>query len=84
MLEYLKQYHFQNNLRALEDNRNFLQLSKISLDTLIPLLVEYHAFANDKANATINNIMENYFNRNNIRATDFFKEYEVEPLMIIW
>ena len=39
MLEDLKKYHFQNNLRALEDNRNFLQLNKITVETLICLLI---------------------------------------------
>ena len=28
--------------------------------------------------------MENYFNRNSIRAADFFDEYDVESLLAIW
>ena len=28
--------------------------------------------------------MENYFNRNSIRAADFFDDYDVESLLNIW
>lgn len=85
LLHELKAFHFENNLRALEESRNFLQLNKISLTTLIPILLEFSVFENSQAsNSIINNIMENYFNRNNIRAADFFEDNDVEPLQIIW
>lgn len=38
----IKKIHIDHNLRALESNKNFLQLNKISLQTLIPLLLEYY------------------------------------------
>lgn len=38
----IKKVHIDHNLRALESNKNFLQLNKISKSTLIPLLLEYH------------------------------------------
>ena len=89
LLEDIKQHHFQNNLKSLEDNRNFLQLNKISIKTLIQLLMEYYFQVsmnenNERSCSIINNIMETYFNRNNIRATDFFDENEVESLQTIW
>lgn len=82
--EEIKNYHFETNLKCLEDNRKFLQLNKISLETLVPILLEYHRKMGENGNTTINNILENYFNRNNIRPADFFEEYDFEFLQVIW
>ena len=39
IVEEVKKHHFQNNLRALEDNRNFLLLNKISEHTIVVILL---------------------------------------------
>lgn len=41
LVKEFKTHHFCNDLRLLEDNRNYLQLNKITTDTMNTILVEY-------------------------------------------
>ena len=83
-MEEVKKFHFDNHLKALEDNRNFLLLNKISINTLIVILLEFYELENEKSFPIINGILENYFNRNNIKAIHFFEEEDTEILQSIW
>lgn len=50
-----------------------------------PLLLEYFGKVEDQGASIINNILENYFNRNNIRPLDFFEKHDdVDVLLNIW
>jgi hypothetical protein len=82
----IKKIHIENGLRALDSNRNFLLLNKISVETLVSLLIDYYHYERSEEGAkVINNILQNYFNRNNILAVEFFeREENVGVLLRIW
>ena len=57
----------------LSSSKNYLQLSKITQETLNGLLLGF--IENNERDITdpiINSILENYFGRNDIRANDYF------------
>ena len=41
LVDKFKTHHFYNDLRLLEDNRNYLQLNKISAAHINIILIEY-------------------------------------------
>ena len=56
----------------LSSSKNYLQLNKITSETLNPLLLGYMELKGSEADETVNSVLENYFGRNDIRANDYF------------
>jgi hypothetical protein len=73
--EGFKNYHFDSKLKILESSKNYLQLNKLSQITLANLLLDFHVLKVDKGDQIISHIMENYFNRKNIRPALFFNQF---------
>lgn len=69
----IKNFHFDTKLKILESSKNYLQLNKLSEATLSSLLLDFHALKVEKGDQIINHIMENYFNRKNIRPGVYFR-----------
>lgn len=72
--EYICHLHFQNSLRTLESSKNYLQLGKLSPESLNYLLLNYLNKEGLAAAKTINTILENYFNRKSIRPADYLDD----------
>ena len=70
-------------MKLLENNKNYLQLNKISIDTLNTILIEYEDLFGEESHQTINNVLENFLNRNNLSASIYFTP-EIEVLKKIW
>jgi hypothetical protein len=58
----------------LASTKNYLQLNKISHNTLNRLLLEYSDLKGEEADQTVNSIIENYLGRNDIRPNDYFTQ----------
>jgi len=69
---------------VLASTKNYLQLNKLSQNTLNNLLLEYSELKGEQADSTINSIIENYLGRNDLRPNDYFIQPNLEPLLIIW
>jgi hypothetical protein len=82
--QYVCLYHFENGLKALESTKNYLQLGKLSEDSLNYLLAEYLRMQGETAEPVINHILENYFNRKSLRPADYFLPPALAPLRAIW
>lgn len=82
--EEVKKHHFELKLSLLASTKNYLQLNKLSPKTLNTLLLDFSEIHGDKADQTINTIMENYLGRTEIRANDYFMQPGMEPLLHIW
>lgn len=65
--------HLENKLRVLEDSKNYLQLSKIENQTFNILLLSFLQRHGDSYSKTLNNVMENYFNRKAIKPIVYLK-----------
>lgn len=80
----MKTFHFDTKLKILESSKNYLQLNKLSETTLASLLLDFHNLKVEKGDQIINHIMENYFNRKNIRPAIFFANEQYDELRKIW
>jgi hypothetical protein len=80
----IREHHFNLKLATLASTKNYLQLNKITQNTLNTLLLEYSQLKGEEADQTINSIIENYLGRNSLRPNDYFSQPGLEPLLGIW
>jgi hypothetical protein len=71
-------------LALIENTRCYLQLGKIENDTFNALLTAYIDRGVDKNDKILNNVMENYFNRKNIKAIPYLQSHNLTLLLKIW
>lgn len=73
----------QNRLKFLEDTRNYLQLSKISNETFNVLVMEFWGRFGEAEGKVINNVLENYLNRNSLKPLAYLKG-NLPKLLPLW
>ena len=62
-----------------------LQLGKLSNDNFNDIVMKFHQKASCEDDLKIiNNVMENYFSRQDIKPVNYLLEHELEPLQQIW
>ena len=74
------QFHLEGGLKVLESSKNYLQLGKISDESLNTLLMAFIDTHSEREHNVINHILENYFNRKSYRPSDYFDRYIVPAL----
>ena len=72
------------DLAALQDSRSFLQIGKLSSDTFNCLLEEYMGRTAGGNARTLNNVMENYFNKKGIKPAQYLQSHNLIRLLAIW
>lgn len=76
--------HVAMDLAALQDSRSFLQIGKLSSDTFNALLEEYMSRTAGGNPRTLNNVMENYFNKKGIKPAQYLQAHNLIRLLAIW
>lgn len=78
-MEWLSSQH----LKVLETTKNYLQLGKLSDESLNYILLEY--IKRDYAKpAVVNTILENYFNRKSHSPLQYLQSPNLAPLKKVW
>lgn len=78
------QFHLEGGLKVFESSKNYLQLGKISDESLNTLLLAFLDTRGEPAHNVVNHILENYFNRKSYRPTDYFSRYPIAALESVW
>jgi hypothetical protein len=73
----------ENRLKLLEDTRNYLQLSKISPEAFNVIVQEFWNRFGESEGKVINNVLENYFNRNNVKPLIYLRSH-LPKLLPLW
>jgi hypothetical protein len=81
--EKVLELHMQNKLRLLEDTRNYLQLSKVSPTTFNVLIGEFWTRFGEAESKVLNNVLENYLNRNNLKPLIYLRA-NLPKLLPLW
>jgi hypothetical protein len=76
--------HLANKLKFLEDSRSYLQLNKLSDETFNFIISEFIRRYGETDCKVLNNVMENYFNRKNVKPMAYFKQYGLVKLQTVW
>ena len=64
--------HMEGRLRMLESSKSYLQLGRVSNESFNCLLLAFIK-SNGNDNKVVNSVMENYFNRNNIKPLTYLQ-----------